>query len=96
MCLAMLPVQLDITVLKEQLHQLLVLDSVLLSVHQVLNLKEDSLFLVLMVTTYQELSASIVIEDMSALQVQQLVIQPQLLSMDTFALLVTIAMQELM
>lgn len=92
----MLPVQLDITVLKEQLHQLLVLDSVLLSVHQVLNLKEDSLFLVLMVTTYQELSASIVIEDMSALQVQQLVIQPQLLSMDTFALLVTIAMQELM
>ncbi|WP_422071113.1 hypothetical protein [Tranquillimonas rosea] len=92
----MLPVQLDITVLKEQLHQLLVLDSVLLSVHQVLNLKEDSLFLVLMVTTYQELSASIVIEDMSALQVQQLVIQPQLPSMDTFALLVTIAMQELM
>lgn len=96
MCLAMLPVQLDITVLKEQLHQLLVLDSVLLSVHQVLNLKEDSLFLVLMVTTYLELSASIAIEDMFALQVQQLVIQPQLLSMDTFALLVTIAMQELM
>ena len=96
MCLAMLPVQLDITVLKEQLHQLLVLDSVLLSVHQVLNLKEDSLFLVLMVTTYQELSVSIVIEDMSALQVQQLVIQPQMPSMDTFALLVTIAMQELM